>query len=209
MQTCSVCRHEQRAEIDEALVRGTPLRPIAAQYHVSTSALVRHRRRHLGTLLQQAVAADQGTARDLLADALGKLDRIEREAVRLSKRAEQKGDYRTALAGAVDAATRLVELTSRLRGLLAGTQPVVQQVFVVDHTSPQFETAVLEMVGGLCRLLPADQRALIEQTLLERWKQRLAEKLAAAEVRIKPKFPPAVYSLPEGDVILPRDSDDA
>lgn len=42
-QTCTVCRHTERAAIDAALLAGTPLRTIADQWTVSKTALIRHR----------------------------------------------------------------------------------------------------------------------------------------------------------------------
>jgi hypothetical protein len=41
-RTCTICTHDQRAEIDKALVERRPFRHIAARHSVSTSALVRH-----------------------------------------------------------------------------------------------------------------------------------------------------------------------
>jgi len=42
-QICSICRHKKRSEIDELLIRLTPLREIAGRFDVSKSSLSRHR----------------------------------------------------------------------------------------------------------------------------------------------------------------------
>lgn len=42
-RTCSICRDEQREEIDAALSSGTSLRDIAGQYQVGKSSLSRHK----------------------------------------------------------------------------------------------------------------------------------------------------------------------
>jgi hypothetical protein len=39
---CSVCAHEQRADIDSALVRGVPYRRVATQHGVSEQSVRRH-----------------------------------------------------------------------------------------------------------------------------------------------------------------------
>ena len=49
---CTVCTHASRPEIDQALIDGLPLRPLAAQYNLSSSALSRHLKH-----LRQAIAA--------------------------------------------------------------------------------------------------------------------------------------------------------
>lgn len=41
--TCTICKHEKRAEIESALVTGKSLRDIAGQFSVSKSAVNRHR----------------------------------------------------------------------------------------------------------------------------------------------------------------------
>ena len=39
---CTVCNNASLAEIDQALMQGLPLRPLAAQFGLSPSALSRH-----------------------------------------------------------------------------------------------------------------------------------------------------------------------
>ena len=39
---CTVCTHASLADIDQALMDGLPLRPLAAQYGLFASALSRH-----------------------------------------------------------------------------------------------------------------------------------------------------------------------
>ena len=50
-RVCTICTHKSRAKIDKALVVGEKFRNIAAQFHVSTSALVHHRDDHLPAAL--------------------------------------------------------------------------------------------------------------------------------------------------------------
>lgn len=46
-QTCSVCKHPERAAIDSALVAGEPLRDIAGRFSLGKSSLARHKLEHL------------------------------------------------------------------------------------------------------------------------------------------------------------------
>jgi hypothetical protein len=77
---CTVCDHPNRDTIDQALVAGQALRDIAGHYHLSKSALARHKENHapptliqdtddLETRLQKARAEDQRQYTHLLWDA--------------------------------------------------------------------------------------------------------------------------------------------
>jgi hypothetical protein len=41
--TCTICRHEKRAEIEDQLVRGVPFRSIGKAYQTTHATLNRHR----------------------------------------------------------------------------------------------------------------------------------------------------------------------
>ncbi len=60
---CTVCGHKNRPAIDKALVARQPFRNIAAQFKVSTSALVRHSDDHLPASLLKAQAAREAAER--------------------------------------------------------------------------------------------------------------------------------------------------
>ena len=113
-RTCTVCRHEQRADIEKALIVRQPFRHIAAQYKVSTSALVRHSDDHLPkSLLKARDAAEVAAADNILAQMQDLRDR----ALAILTEAEKAGDLRTAL-GAIREGCRCVELLGRLAGEL-------------------------------------------------------------------------------------------
>lgn len=42
-QTCTICRHPQRLELERAIVSGVPMRDISRQFGPSRSAIARHR----------------------------------------------------------------------------------------------------------------------------------------------------------------------
>ena len=77
---CTICDHPQQEAIDQAFISGQSLRDIAGHYHLSKSALARHKDRHappalihdtddLETRLQKARAEDQRRYTHLLWDA--------------------------------------------------------------------------------------------------------------------------------------------
>jgi hypothetical protein len=75
---CTVCSHDSREDIDRALMSGIAYRTLAAQYHLSPSALCRHTR-HLARYLEfKHRHEDQKFHREVL----DKLDLLE---VRLSR----------------------------------------------------------------------------------------------------------------------------
>jgi hypothetical protein len=47
-RTCTICTHDQRADIETALARGEPYRHIADRFRVSTAALQRHKEHTAG-----------------------------------------------------------------------------------------------------------------------------------------------------------------
>jgi hypothetical protein len=61
--TCRVCRHADRTNIDMALQRGIPLRRIAGQYGTTKSGLHRHKGHALERRSPTPDAADTAHAR--------------------------------------------------------------------------------------------------------------------------------------------------
>ena len=108
---CTICKHPDRDTIDAAIVQGTPLRNIAAQFDVSTTALQRHKAHVSQALLEAANNSEQLSASRLLADLRGLQDR----ALSLLDEAEKAKDIRGALGairecrGCIEAAGRILE----------------------------------------------------------------------------------------------------
>ena len=108
-RTCTTCTHPHRDEIDRRLLDGAPLRNIAKQFSLSPANLFRHNK-HISKTLSNA----RQEAEILRADSLMEhLNYLSAEAARLKQKAEQKKDYRTALAG-VREMSRLAEIGMRL-----------------------------------------------------------------------------------------------
>ncbi len=114
-QTCTVCRHPERAVVEAALLRGEPLRDIAGQFSgLTKSAVARHKADHLPAAMAKAHGAAEVADADELIRQAGLL---RSKAISLLMKAEQSGDLRTALAG-VREARGCIELLARLLGEL-------------------------------------------------------------------------------------------
>ena len=117
-QTCSVCIHPQRAEIEKALVAGEPLREIAGRCPgsrpVSRSALHRHKQEHLPAHLAKAHEEESiGQAIDVVRQL--KAINVACLEILQSSRADKK--HAISLK-AVDRIHRQIELQAKLLGEL-------------------------------------------------------------------------------------------
>jgi hypothetical protein len=110
---CSICIHNRRREIEQAMLSGVSYRVVAQRCAVSRDAVVRHRR-HLPAALERAQELKEVVHGDSL---LAQLRELTSEAQRLKAIAEEAGDYRAALA-AVRELCRIVELMAKLSGEL-------------------------------------------------------------------------------------------
>jgi hypothetical protein len=111
---CTVCTHPDRLAIDQALIAGETFRYVAERFGTSATALFRHKAEHLPTAMVQAQAAEEVARADTLLDQLAAL---QTDARRIGKKAEDRGDLRTALAG-IRELVRIVELTAKMIGEL-------------------------------------------------------------------------------------------
>jgi transposase-like protein len=114
-RTCSVCGHDQRPAIDQALVSGATYRTIADRFGLSETALKRHKREHLPAHVAKAgEALEVARADDLLTQIKG----LRNRAILILQKAEAAGDYRTALAG-IREARGCIETLLEVEGELA------------------------------------------------------------------------------------------
>jgi hypothetical protein len=66
-RVCTVCRHDERAAIERALVANEPYRSVMVRYGLSKAALIRHKADHLpAALLAAQAAADEARALDVM-----------------------------------------------------------------------------------------------------------------------------------------------
>ena len=113
-RVCTICSHEGRAAIEEAMVTGTAKRRIASQYGVTERAVRYHMREHLPALLAKAREAEQAARAD---DLLRDVKDIRSHTIALLMRAEQEDDRPTILR-AIREARENVRLLGELHGKL-------------------------------------------------------------------------------------------
>lgn len=113
-QACTVCRHDQVAEIDQLLVSGTSLRNIARRFGTSATALHRHRK-HLASQVVKAKEAKQAADADTLLD---RVKQLLSDAQRITAQAEQAKQLDIALRG-IREVREVLELLARVSSELA------------------------------------------------------------------------------------------
>ena len=136
---CTICHHPKREGIDAALVRREPFRNIAAQFAVSTGALVRHSDNHLpAALVQSHQAAEVAQADKVLDQVLELRDR----ALGIQDTAEEAGNLGAACS-AIREARGCLELLGKLAGRLQDGPTV--NVFL----SPEWQTVQVAILQAL------------------------------------------------------------
>ena len=138
-RTCTICRHDQRVDIDKALVARAPYRDIAGQFGVSKSALVRHHDDHLPPSLVKAKATAEAVEADAL---LGQVLELRDRAVSILDKAERAGEYPAAVS-AIREARASVELLAKLAGQLRDA-PVVNLIL-----SPEWQAVQIAILASL------------------------------------------------------------
>lgn len=107
---CTACAHAERDALDLALVRGAPMRRIAAEYALSETAVRRHAAKHLPAALVTANEAREACRGERL---VAEIVALQGKAVELVARAEAEGDVRAAVV-ALKEARECVELRARI-----------------------------------------------------------------------------------------------
>ena len=148
-RTCTVCVHNNRAQIDHALAEGMPNRRIATQYSLSEASVRRHHDSHLPATLSKAHEAEEVSRAD---DLLEKVQSLQSRTLAILDKAEGAGDLRTAL-GAIREARGNVEILAKLLGEL-DERPVVNLVLI----DPQVRGAIVRALApyGEARLAVAN-----------------------------------------------------
>ena len=136
-RVCTACAHPDRDILDRSLVRGEPLRRIAAAHGLSESALHRHESAHLPAALAAAEDARRSSSADSL---LGESLALQAKALDLMAQAEAQGDVRAAVV-ALKEARECVELRARIGAELgmADTKTADPRSFRVVYVSPKRE----------------------------------------------------------------------
>lgn len=113
-QTCTVCRHKKREEIDQALLGGAPYRIIAKRFGASPAAVFRHGKDHISKALVKA----KQTANEVEAGTLfERLRALNRDTLEILRDARESQNHVVALQ-AIGRVERQLELEARLLGEL-------------------------------------------------------------------------------------------
>ena len=110
-RTCTVCAHESRADIDKALVAGTPYRDIALRFSLGVMAVQRHKAHVAQAIVQVQEAKEEAQALDVVKQ----LKTINASTVAILHEARQQRDPDIALK-AIDRIQRQIELQAKLLG---------------------------------------------------------------------------------------------
>jgi hypothetical protein len=137
-QTCTICRHERRDEIDRSLLDGEPFRNIAKRTGTSTTALCRHKAQHIPRKLALAKETAEEIQAGTLFDRLRSVCRVTQEILR-----EARGTKNHVIAlQAIGRIERQLELEARLLGELDDSAKVAagiqaSQLPDVSHLTPE------------------------------------------------------------------------
>lgn len=154
-RVCTICTNENRAEIDQAIVAGTPLRDIARHNAVGKDALMRHKSDHLPASLVQAAGAVE--AKNAL-NVLDQLRAINDTTRAILTDAREAKDGELALK-AIDRIQRQIELQAKLLGDIDDRPQV--NVLVM----PEWITVRAVLITALAPF--PDARAAVASRLLE------------------------------------------
>jgi hypothetical protein len=126
-RSCTICTHPQRTAIETALGNGIPLRTIAAQWSVSKTALIRHKR-HLPKLPPATRPSAHRTTRDDAPQALTRVrePRLFPEITHVKKRAFLVAFVRC---GSRQKAAELAGMDDRMHWYWLKTDPVYTAAF--------------------------------------------------------------------------------
>jgi regulator of sirC expression with transglutaminase-like and TPR domain len=150
---CSVCAHEQRVEIDIALVSGEPYRDIARRYRVSKDALTRHKAEHLPAALLKAQAVEEVAHADTVLDQIraiaARTERLYAVSENILSKAYQADDLRTALGAIREANSCNKEARNNLELLAELTRELDRSASVSVTIKPEWltlRTAILTVL---------------------------------------------------------------
>jgi DNA invertase Pin-like site-specific DNA recombinase len=173
-RTCTICSHEDRPEIERALVHGEPFRNVAIRFGTSVSSLHRHKNSHLAPHLAKAFEAANVTraeelvqesevrrARDLGAalDVAAQLRAINAACLEILQKSRSDGKHTISL-GAIDRIHRQLELQSRLLGELQEAGPTVNVLVAPEWR--EIRVNVLQALGPYPEARSAVARVLGE-----------------------------------------------
>ena len=139
--SCSICRHPDRRELEQAHLSGASIRDLAKRYGKDKSTIHNHISKHVPRAVREAVQAieERSHGDGIIAELLTLRD----EARRLQARAEEKGDVRTAISGLREL-VRIVELKARVMGEIRDKELHVTNVSIDPVTAQRMAEIFLQ-----------------------------------------------------------------
>src|SRR5215469_2732963 len=163
-RTCTICRHEKRQGIDQALVSGEAFRIIAKRFETSWQAVRRHKEHVSGAIVKAAERREERRGESLLekVDALAvRTQALVAEVFPETGQSGQKINPRD-VAAVVREVRETLRLTAQLTGQLKGDGTTVN-VGVGILTSPEW-TRIARVVTDALRDEPT-ARAKVGEAL--------------------------------------------
>ena len=154
-QTCTICRHEKRDDIDRALLDGESFRNIARRTATSATALCRHKTQHIPRSLALAKETAEEIQAGTLFERLRAVGRVTEEILREARGAKNH----TIALQAIGRIERQLELEARLLGELDDSARVAIGIQVSS-------------VPDLSHLLTTEQ-LLAEQQILREAREKI------------------------------------
>jgi hypothetical protein len=148
-QTCTICRHQRRNEIDGALVEGESLRNIAKRTETSATALHRHKAQHIPKSLVLAQETAEEVQAGTLFERLRSVGRVTQEILR-----EARGTKNHIVAlQAIGRIERQLELEARLLGELDDATKVAIGIQTTPAGPPDVSDLTPEQLFAEQRIL--------------------------------------------------------
>lgn len=116
---CSVCKHPDLNEINQALLKSDTLKSITVRFGPSKQALIRHRDTHIPKTLAKAKDAEKVVE---AADLLQSIRSLHETTLKILRSAESEKRWETALK-AIQQARANLELLAKLDGQLQEREP--------------------------------------------------------------------------------------
>ncbi len=157
-RTCITCSHEQRDEIEGALLSGRPLAAVARQHNINRDALMRHRNSHMSSALAAASSAKSIEVQDSAIRLIDRVTALLNDTQGILSTAQADGKPSIALA-AIREARGLLETYGKVTGELKPDGAVTVQVLNVA-TNPEWQ-AIKQALFRTFAQLPNGEEARV------------------------------------------------
>lgn len=192
-RTCLTCYHEQRDDIEGALLSGRPLAAVARQHNINRDALMRHRNSHMSSALAAASSAKSIEVQDSAIRLIDRVTALLNDTQGILATAQADGKPSIALA-AIHEARGLLETYGKVTGELKNDGAVTVQVLNVQ-TSAEWQAIRAALFRTFAQLPNGDEARLLfaaEMRAIEGYEEPAPKQIGARAI--------APYEAPSEDV---------